>query len=279
MIRLAVRCDPDQAEFVLAELAVLSPGGIEEESGEGFVEFAIYGAEGELPEVGDLEASLGDSRISLSSTRVDEGWEERWKEFHRPVTVKSPSGRSSLWLGPPWSEPPDGPGVVVDPGMAFGTGAHPTTRICISFLLDLAERGQASDDLLDLGTGSGVLAIAAQRLGFPRVVAVDSEMAAVEAAAANAGMNGVELTVSRLDLRSEPIPLTGSIVANLTGPLLDCLVERLDPGNLPARIACSGFLAAERAKVGDSFAGIGFETVASDLQEGWAGLLMERSVE
>jgi len=277
LVRLAVRCAPEQAGFVLAELSVLSPGGVEETSGEDFVEFAIYGAEGELPEVGDIEASLGGSRVALSSSQVDEGWEERWKEFHRPVVIESPSGGSSLWVGPPWSERPDGPAVVIDPGMAFGTGAHPTTRICLSFLLGMAEEGGASGGLVDLGTGSGVLAIAAGRLGFDPVLAVDSEQAAVEAASANASTNGSDITASRLDLRTDRLPEVRTLVANLTAPLLVELAERMEDGNSPVRIVCSGFLEAEIEKVRDAFGRIGFDAVASDVVETWSGLLLERS--
>ena len=275
MIRLAVRCSPDQAGFVLAELAVLSPGGVEQVDGEDFVEFAIYGAEGELPEIGEVEASLGESRITLTSSVVGDGWERRWREFHRPVTVASATDESSVWVGPPWAEPPDGRAILIDPGMAFGTGAHPTTRICLSFLLDLAERGSADGSLLDLGSGSGALAIAAGILGFGPVVAADSEPAAVQATSANAGLNGVEPEVVRLDLRSDPIPESRTLIANLTGPLLEALAGRLGGGNLPATIACSGFLTAEREKVGDRFGSLGYEVTASAAIDDWAGLLLE----
>ncbi|MFZ9668894.1 MAG: 50S ribosomal protein L11 methyltransferase [Solirubrobacterales bacterium] len=275
MIRLSVRCASEQAEFVLAELSVLAPGGVEQVDDGDSVEFAIYGAEGELPEVGDLEATLGESRIALSSSRVDEGWETRWKEFHRPVTVPSSSGGSSIWIGPPWSEAPGGEAVAIDPGMAFGTGAHPTTRICLGFLLDLAERGDARGSLADIGSGSGVLAIAAAQLGFNPVFALDSERAAVEATSANASLNDTEPVVSRIDLRSDPLPEAETLVANLTGPLLITLVGRLRDGKLPSRIACSGFLAAERERVGDSFGSLGFRPTATGESEGWSGLLLE----
>lgn len=275
MIRLSVRCQAEQAEFVLAELSVLAPGGVEQVDDGDSVEFAIYGAEGELPEVGELEATLGESRIALSSSRVDEGWETRWKEFHRPVTVPSSSGGSSIWIGPPWSETPEGKAVAIDPGMAFGTGAHPTTRICLGFLLDLAERGDARGSLADIGSGSGVLAIAAAKLGFNPVFALDSERAAIEATSANACLNDIESAISRFDLRSDPPPEAETFVANLTGPLLITLVGRLQDGNLPSRIACSGFLAAERERVGDSFASLGFRPTATGESEGWSGLLLE----
>ena len=275
MVRLAVRCSPEQAELVLAELSVLAPGGVEQVDGEDFVEFAIYGAEGELPGFGEVEATLGDSRVTLTSTVVGDDWELRWREFHQPVTVHSATGDSSFWVGPPWTGRPDGPSLVIDPGMAFGTGAHPTTRLSLSFLLDLAEQGAASGSLLDLGSGSGALAIAAGMLGFGPVVAADSEPAAVEATSLNAELNRVALEVVRLDLRTDPIPEVGTVVANLTGPLLEIVAGRLEGGNKPARIACSGFLDAERDKVGDRFGRLGYRVAASAGLDGWAGLLFE----
>jgi ribosomal protein L11 methyltransferase len=274
LIRLAVRCSPEQAEFVLAELAVLSPGGVEQVDREEQVEYAIYGAEGELPEVGEIEASLGGSRVTLTSSVVGDDWEERWKEFHRPVVVTSASGRSSIWVGPPWADRPERDSLLIDPGMAFGTGAHPTTRLSLAFLLDLAERGSANGSLLDLGSGSGALAIAGAMLGFGPVIAADSEPAAVTATSANAELNRVSPSVIRLDLRTDPIPASRTVVANLTGPLLAVLAERLEDGKLPATVACSGFLASEREKVGDRFRSLGYEVTASTGAEGWAGLLL-----
>ena len=260
---------------MLAELSVLAPGGVEQVDGEDFVEFAIYGAEGELPGFGEVEATLGDSRVTLTSTVVGDDWELRWREFHQPVTVHSATGDSSFWVGPPWTGRPDGPSLVIDPGMAFGTGAHPTTRLSLSFLLDLAEQGVASGSLLDLGSGSGALAIAASMLGFGPVIAADSEPAAVEATSVNAELNGVAPDVVRLDLRTDPIPAVGTVVANLTGPLLETVAGRLEGGNLPTRIACSGFLEAERDKVGDRFGRLGYRVAASAGLDGWAGLLFE----
>ena len=112
---------------------------------------------------------------------VEAGWEDRWKEFHRPARA------GGLWIGPPWEPPPAGePAVVVDPGRAFGTGAHPTTRACIELLARL-ERGS----LLDAGCGSGVLAVAAARLGFAPVFAVDADPVAVDGRAETVRSNGV----------------------------------------------------------------------------------------
>ena len=121
MIRLAVRCCPDQADLVLAELTVLAPNGVEEERGPGYVEYAIYGGEGELPELGEIDAAVGAGRVEVSSTEVPDDWADRWRDFHKPLLVGE-----RLWLRPSWEEPREGAiDLVVDPGQAFGTGAHP----------------------------------------------------------------------------------------------------------------------------------------------------------
>jgi ribosomal protein L11 methyltransferase len=96
---------------------------------------------------------------------VPEDWQHRWREFHRAVRV------GPLWVGPPWlTAEPDAIAVVIDPGRAFGTGAHPTTQLCLQLLLDLAPRGGS---VIDIGCGSGVLSIAARKLGFEPVIALD----------------------------------------------------------------------------------------------------------
>ena len=187
MIRLAVRCSPDQADLVLAELTVLAPNGVEEERGPGYVEYAIYGGEGELPELGEIDATVGGRPIEVSSTEIPDDWADRWRDFHKPLLVGE-----RLWLRPSWEPAREGTiDLIVDPGQAFGTGAHPTTRLCLEYLLELADAGEADGPLTDLGTGSGVLAIAAAKLGWSPVTGYDHESAAIEASAANATVNGV----------------------------------------------------------------------------------------
>ncbi len=150
---------------MLAELTVLAPNGVEEERGPGYVEYAIYGGEGELPELGELDAAVGEGTVEVSATEIPDDWADRWRDFHKPLLV---GGR--LWLRPSWEPPREGAiDVVVDPGQAFGTGAHPTTRLCLELLLELEAAGEAAGPLTDLGTGSGVLAIAAAKLGWDPV--------------------------------------------------------------------------------------------------------------
>jgi len=271
VIRLAVRCAPEQADLVLAELAVLAPNGVEEERGPGYVEYAIYGGEGELPELGDLDAAVGEGRISVSSTTIPDDWADRWRDFHKPLLV---GGR--LWLRPSWEPARKGAiDVVVDPGQAFGTGAHPTTRLCLEFLLEIEAEGGAKGPLTDLGTGSGVLAIGAAKLGWGPVAAYDHEVPALEAAGINAEANGVELALERMNLREQLPPLAPTVVANMTAPILKAVAGQLK-GSAPEALVCSGLLPGELDEVVGAFAGSGFVEVERRRDGDWAALLLRQ---
>jgi ribosomal protein L11 methyltransferase len=280
VIRLALRVRREEAEVVLAELLELAPGGVEEvELGEGGVEYAVYGAPGELPELPALGAIAGDALVDVTTTEIPDDWQERWKAFHHPVLIEaagapggtpgivSGAGRSvpSLHVRPPWEGPHTGPGqvreIVIDPGQAFGTGAHATTRMCLELLIALACSEEPAGPLLDIGTGSGVLAIAGAILGFDPVLGLDNERESVEAAAANALVNDAEIQVRRFDLRSEPLPwLQGAepparpllVTANLLRPLLlelSCAIERP-----PRHLIAGGLLASEAQEISNAFA-------------------------
>ncbi|HET7589021.1 MAG TPA: 50S ribosomal protein L11 methyltransferase [Solirubrobacterales bacterium] len=266
MIRLAVRCAPEQADLVLAELTVLAPNGVEEERGPDYVEYAIYGGEGELPELGDLDAAVAGGRIEVSSTEVPDDWADRWRDFHKPLLVAE-----RLWLRPSWEPPREGTvDIVVDPGQAFGTGAHPTTRLCLGFLCELDPGGE----LVDLGTGSGVLAIAAAKLGWSPVRAYDHEPAALAAAAANAASNGVELHLERMNLRERLPDLAPAVVANMTAPILKAVASQIEAA--PHAVVCSGLLPGEVDEVAAAFGASGL-VEAERRQEGdWAALLLRR---
>ncbi|HKP91869.1 MAG TPA: 50S ribosomal protein L11 methyltransferase [Thermoleophilaceae bacterium] len=262
MIRLAIRAPSDRAEAVLAALLELAPAGVEQVDGDGFVEFALYGAPGELPTLPDGEADVAGTRVTVRGEPVPDDWDERWKRFHVPVLV---GGR--LWVRPPWEEPAVRPGVheiVIDPGQAFGTGTHPTTRLCLELMLELGPHGS----LADLGCGSGVLAIAASKLGFEPVVALDSDRAAVAATRANARDNAVILErVERFDLRSGSLPPTDVVVANLMRPLLLRLAGRVEANVVIA----SGLLDGEADEVARAF---GRRVVRRLSDRGWTALLL-----
>jgi ribosomal protein L11 methyltransferase len=228
---------------VLAALLELAPSGVEQVDGEGFVEYALYGAPGELPAFPEGEAEVGGVLVGVRGEEVAEDWSERWKEFHEPVLVGD-----RIWVRPPWTEPrADTLDLVIDPGQAFGTGAHPTTKLSLELMLDLDPSGAFAD----LGCGSGVLAIAAARLGFAPVVAVDNELAALQATRANAAANGVALSsVERVNLREQPAPEAGTVAANLMRPLLLRLAGRVEPRAL----ILSGLLEEEVDEVVAAFA-------------------------
>jgi ribosomal protein L11 methyltransferase len=204
-------------------------------------------------------------RVTVHGEEVPDDWAERWKRFHAPVLV---GGR--IWVRPPWEEPAIRPGVidlVIDPGRAFGTGAHPTTRLCLELLLGVGAGGSFAD----LGCGSGVLAIAAARLGFAPLAALDSDSLAVEATIANARDNGVVLErVARANLRDDPPPVADVVAANLTRPLL--LAVALHMEHAPRALVASGLLDHEADEVAAAFAPLREARRLSD--RGWSALLL-----
>ncbi|MET0816622.1 MAG: 50S ribosomal protein L11 methyltransferase [Solirubrobacteraceae bacterium] len=269
MIRLAIRVDRAHAEAVLAELLELAPGGLEEREDGDAIEYVIYGAPGEIPALPDVRAVAGGALVDVSTSEVPDDWSERWKAYHRPVDVSWRFRR--LRVRPPWERPlEDGLDVVIDPGQAFGTGAHHTTRLCLELLLELEPDGA----LADWGCGSGVLAIAAARLGWDPVLACDWEAASVAATRANAAVNGVlGMAVEQLDLRREEGPWAPVVVANLIRPLL------LDVAGLmtrpPRTLIDSGLLREEAAEVGEAFARCGLRESARRDGGEWSALRLD----
>jgi ribosomal protein L11 methyltransferase len=271
VIRLALRVDRAHAEIALAELLELAPGGVEEVDLGDAIEYAVYGPPGELPALPDLEAAVGGALVAVTTTELPDDWSERWKAFHRPLVLGD-----RLAVRPPW-EAPVGAAVelVIDPAQAFGTGAHATTRLCLELLLQLEPGGP----LLDLGCGSGVLAIAAARLGFDPVIAVDHDPLSVEATRANAAVNGVALDVRRGDLRREPVPGAPTVLANLLRPLLLDYARTLGGGGgelAPETLIASGLLAHEADEAAAAFAHHGLRERDRRERGEWAALLLRR---
>lgn len=254
-----------EAELVLAELIVLAPNGVEEVDHGDFIEYAIYGAKGEVPELPDIQAAVGKALVDVTTSELEEDWHERWKQFHRPITIGE-----RVHLRPPWSPPPPSEliDVVVDPGQAFGTGAHPTTRLCLELLLGIEPGGA----LVDLGCGSGVLAIAACKLGFDPVIALDNDPVALEATTVNAEDNDVALEVRQFDLRSEPITTAPTVVANLMRPLLLLLAEKLS--SPPSDLIASGLLEHEADEVSSAFALRGMVERERRVEGEWAAVAL-----
>jgi ribosomal protein L11 methyltransferase len=271
VIRLAVRVAREHAELVTAELLALSPGGLEERDVDSStVELAIYGAPGELPDIGDLRAAAGDALVEVSASALPDDWLERWREWHRPIDV------GPLRVRPPWAEPGE-LDVVIDPGRAFGTGAHPSTRLTLELLLELPAGGA----LADWGCGSGVLSIAAARLGFDPVLACDIDPASVDATLAAAARNGIAegdpgrgIVAGHADLRREPGPWAPTVVANLVRPLLLDVAAVME--RPPDRLIASGLLAEEVDEVTEAFARHGLSLRARRDADGWSAILLAR---
>jgi ribosomal protein L11 methyltransferase len=273
VIRLALRVRRADAELALAELLELAPGGVEEvDISENVVEYAVYGPPGELPELPAFEAAAGGALVEVSTTEVADDWAERWREFHRPLVLGD-----RLVVRAPWHPAPFDDGaldVVIDPGRAFVPGPHATTRLCLELLLDLESTRRAP--VVDLGCGSGVLAILAAKLGWSPVVAIDYDPLAVHATLENARVNGVEVEARRFDLRSEPVPAAPLVLANLLAPLLLAWCEQLADGvaQTPRAAIVSGLLTTEADSVAGAFAAVGLAEAARRVCGDWAALLL-----
>jgi ribosomal protein L11 methyltransferase len=248
--RVSVTVPPADAEPARAIMLELFPEGFEERDSPDGVELAAYtDARGEER----LWSAFGGTR----STDVEEGWEERWRAFHRPVRV------GPLWVGPPWEQPDaDATPVVIDPGRAFGTGAHATTRLCLELLLDLP-RGS----LLDAGCGSGVLSIAAAKLGFEPVYSLDLDPQAIESTQRNAAANRVDLEVCLADATRDPLPAADAAVVNVALDLDRAIALRL----ASRHVVTSGYLASESPEVA------GYRQRHRREAEGWAADLHVRT--
>jgi ribosomal protein L11 methyltransferase len=267
LVEVAVTVAAGQVE--LAELAVgeFSPGGFQQEDlADGGARFAVFVPAGDEDR---FVSWLAGSGIELASgpqaTPVPSDWQERWKEFHQPVLV------GDLWVGPPWQEEQAPAGIrriVIEPAQGFGTGAHPTTRLMLALL-----QTQPRASLLDLGCGSGVLAIAAAKLGFGPVTAIDNDPVAIESTLDNLRRNEVDTLVStRLcDVLQEDVPRADVVLANV---LLEPLV-RIAPRMTAPRLVLSGLL---RSQVDDCVAA--YEQVGYVLRErrdrdGWAAVVLD----
>ena len=201
-------------------------------------------------------------------------WADEWKKFFQPTRVGN-----KLMIVPSWDEdftPAEGDVVVrIDPGMAFGTGTHESTRLA---LLLLERHLQAGDDMLDIGTGSGILAIAAAKLGAAGVVGSDIDPQAVKAAKSNATANGEDdITFTAADLAEGAHGQFSLICANIVADILIRLAPSLGALLQPSgKIVFSGIIAERKNDVAVAMAECGFELIDSEPENGWFGLVFGR---
>ncbi len=256
--------DAERLEVALADLA---PAGWSERpyTDGAVVELWVPRTEVEAPRrLADALAARG-LHASVQSATQDDEWRNGLRHHHHPIEI---GGR--LRVRPPWIAPLDGViDIVIDPGMAFGTGQHATTKGCLTLLID-----DPGDSLLDVGCGSGVLAIAASKLGYGPVRAIDNDPLAVAATIDNAAANGVTLEVGEHDAGHDPLPAVATLVANITAIPVIALAQAL-PEPPPRRVILSGFRPADVARVARAWAARGFAPVDRFDQDDWTALRLE----
>jgi ribosomal protein L11 methyltransferase len=210
----------------------------------------------------------------LAVTSVDDAdWTTAWREGYQPIRV------GGLTIVPTWLPVPADAGIVIrlDPGMAFGTGLHPTTRACLELLQSL---GPMPDVVLDVGCGSGILGIAALRLGAERVVGYDTDPLAVDATGRNAAANGV---ADQVDARLGSLPPTAAepfrlVLANLVAAVLVELAPELAAHTAPlGTVIVSGVIDTRRTEVEAALAGAGLLVVDRRLDGEWVSLRLVHS--
>lgn len=240
---MSVRVPLTRAEEARALMLELAPGGFEERERGDELELAAY------------TDAHGGSRIArafgaANEDDVRDDWAERWRTFHRPARA------GPFWIGPSWEgAPADAIAIVIDPGLAFGTGAHATTRLCLALLAELEPTSA-----LDAGCGSGVLAVAAAKLGFAPVHALDDDPFAVETTKENAGRNGVEVAAARADVLADDLPRVGAAVANIALAAVETFAARVDADAL----VTSGYLERDSPRAQE------WDHVERRTLEGWA---------
>jgi len=200
---------------------------------------------------------------------VEEQWLETWKASFKPIRV------GAFLVRPTWSDADPGDAVVLslDPGMAFGTGLHPTTQACLRALSRMDVSGKR---VADVGTGSAILAIACAKRGAREVVARDIDEVAVTEARANAGRNGVAIDLavgSAADLAGVFDVILANIVAAVLQKIAGDLTAHLAPGGT---LVIAGIIATEEAETAGAFTGQGLRAVARDQEGDWVSLELTR---
>jgi ribosomal protein L11 methyltransferase len=251
-------------EALDAVLPALPGGAHLREEGEE-VAVAILATPG-TPDEDELRRLAGAPLIELSVAEVSEDWRERRLDRYEPLVV---AGR--FLVRPEWAPESEDPGlveIVLTESPAFGTGVHPTTRACLAALAGLEPGGSFAD----YGCGSGVLSVAAARLGFSPVLAADVNEPSLEATRANASRNGVEIETRRADLTGEPPPHAETVAVNVPPDIHLALTAVLDA--VPSLVIASGFTAGDVEAVAAAWGAHGLSVAAEERVNEWSMLVL-----
>ena len=283
-VGIEITCKDDLAEELGAEVA--EEFGVGVEFGDGAVRFYLEGAH--FLEEWDLKLRrlLEDAAKTYRSDRPlgfrtftlsDEGWADSWKVHFKPLRI----GKHFL-ICPTWEEiSPEAEDrvIMMDPGRAFGTGHHETTRLCLEWMEQRAANRHLEDSsLLDVGTGSGVLAIAAALLGFGEVLGIDNDPEAIEVAEENVALNGLN---GRVALREATVSGVGGrfdvVVANIQAlPLIRMAQDLSDKVKETGTLVLSGILLEQREDVTAAIERCGPKLTGGEVAGEWALLVFEK---
>ena len=251
-------------------------------------ELVVYTRPDALEGLGELATRLGEElRLELTLTatvREDDDWRDTWKQFYAPIVFGETAAGSTadaLLLRPSWIDRRPGDPtreLVLDPGRAFGTGQHETTRLCVEAMIDLGREGLAPGSVLDLGCGSGILALAAARLfpGATRITAVDNDPEATETTRENADLNALAdrleiSTGTARELEGRHDLILANIRPSVLIPIAGDLAARLGPGGTAV---LSGILGEEAEQVLAAYAEVGLRLLRRCDQNEWCALLL-----
>jgi len=271
LVRFPAGCPAEWPDLVSAALDGLDVVAIDEPSGDTW-RVCFRSPEARAAAAAALDGLAGAGLDIRQTEMPDEDWARRSQAALGAIRV----GR--IVVAPPWdpaaSAAPDGViTVVIEPGMGFGSGHHATTRLCLRALL---EHPPTARSVLDIGTGSGVLAIAAAKLGAASVLAVEVDADALESARTNAGFNGhpPALSFMEADFRSEPLPPADIVLANLTGGMLaasaGAVMGVCKPGGV---VILSGITTEEARGVAEAFQRHARIQTRED-EDGWVSLVV-----
>jgi len=224
----------------------------------------------------DAEAASESARFFGAEPPVEvpeQDWSVAWRTHHRSMQVGPRS-----WVRPPWERPPlSGVAVAIDPGMAFGTGSHPTTALCLERCDELLSRFPGAD-VLDVGTGSGVIALLAKMLGARRVVGTENDAVALEAARQGAALNGIDGIEWMLAGDPAAVPgrfeiVIANILLNTLEDLAPAIAGKVADGG---RLVLCGLLAAQGDAAERAYVAQGLRPAARKEREGWVRVELSR---